>query len=332
MAVEVSEKARQLHADALVWDMVWPWEPWCDNGLDKLPDFKAAGTDVLSLTLAGDNHNIYQAVTRVAETRAALAGMSDQVTLCESASAVRQARSEGKLAVLLHFEGTRCFERRLDMVEVFYKLGVKHTLLAFNNANSASGGLMEAEDAGLTNFGRSLITEMERVGMLLDLSHVGHRTAREAMEMSTKPCVFTHSNVNALFEHPRNLSDEEMKQCAETGGLVGIASSTMYRDAIPSTAESLFAHLDHMTQLLGSEHVGLGLDIIFNPAPLNDWMRSRTDEWPDAAAPDWPGIDSITLDEIPQLTQCMLDAGYPENDIRNILGGNYLRLAQTLWG
>jgi membrane dipeptidase len=332
LAITVSEEARQLHSDALVWDMVWPWEPWVDNGFDKLPDFKAAGTDVLSLTLAGDNHNIWEAVTRVAETRAALNNMSDTVRLCENTADIEQTQREGKLAVLLHFEGTRCFERRLDMVEVFYKLGVKHTLLAFNNANSAAGGLMENDDAGLTHFGRELITEMERVGMMLDLSHVGHLTAMQAIEHSTRPCVFTHSNVQALFSHPRNLSDDEMKACAATGGLIGIASSSMYHSNQPGMSESLFAHLDYMVELLGPEHVGIGLDIIFNPEPMLDWMRSRPSEWPDAADPDWPGIESITLSEIPELTQCMLNAGYPQEAIRNILGGNYMRIAAELWG
>ena len=331
MTLEVSTEARTLHAEALVWDMVWPWEPWVGNDFDKLPDFKAAGTDVLSVTLAGDNHNIHEAVTRVAETRSILSRMTDTAALCENTGDIRRAVDSGKLAVLLHFEGTRCFERRLDMVEVFYKLGVKHTLLAFNNANSAAGGLMENDDAGLTAFGRELITEMERVGMMLDLSHVGHRTAMEAIEHATKPCVFTHSNVNSVFKHPRNLGDDEMKACASTGGLVGIASSSMYHSASPSMAESLFEHLDHMVELLGPEHVGIGMDIIFNTAPMLDWMRSRTNEWPEAADPDWPGIRTITLGEIPELVQCMVKAGYPEDAIRNILGGNYMRIGAALW-
>ena len=329
---EISEKARQLHNDALVWDMVWPWEAWVDNDYDQLQAFKDAGTNVVSVTLAGDNHNISEAVTRVAESRAAVRQYSDVAVLCETAAEIRQARADDKLAVLFHFEGTRCFERRLDMVEVFYQLGVKHNLLAFNNANSASGGLMEADDAGLTAFGRALISEMERVGMLLDLSHVGKRTAMQAMEMSTRPCLFTHSNVNSVFSHARNLSDDEMKACAETGGLVGIASSSMYHSAEPDMAQSLFTHLDHMVELLGPEHVGLGLDIIFDAGPLNAWMRKRPEEWPDAADPDWPGVYTITLDEIPGLTQCMLDAGYPEEAIRQILGENYLRLAEAVWG
>jgi membrane dipeptidase len=233
--------------------------------------------------------------------------------------------------VLMHFEGTRCFERNLDTVETFYQLGVKHTLLAFNQANSAGGGCMEAADCGLTRFGRTLVAEMQRVGMLLDLSHTGHKTALQALEITAAPCIFSHSNARAVFEHPRNISDEEMRACAATGGLIGLASSSMYHGDPECRTESLFRHIDHMVQVVGPDHVGIGLDIIKDTDVFNEWMRARPEEWPDVTRADWPGIRTATMEQLPQLTACMLAAGYGEAAILKILGGNYLRICRQVW-
>jgi membrane dipeptidase len=328
---DILARGRELHRKALVWDMVWPWEPWCGNDVSKLERFRSAGHSVLSMTIAGDNHNISQAVQRVAEVRRQVREMSETASLCENVAQIRQAHASGRLAVLLHFEGTRCFERNLDMVEAFYKLGVKHTLLAFNQTNSAGGGCMEKDDGGLSGFGYKLIAEMERVGMLLDLSHTGHRTALDAIRAATRPCLFTHSNASALFPHPRNIGDDLMKACAATGGLIGLASSSMYHRDPQSRAESLFEHIDHMVQVVGPQHVGLGLDILFDGAGFSDWMRARPEEWPDVRKPDWPGIRTTMPEEAPRLTACMLAAGYSEADVLNILGGNYVRICSQVW-
>ncbi len=330
MSVPISDAARKLYNDAIVWDMVWPWEPWCGNDFDKMARFHTAGFTALSATIAGDNHNISEAVQRVATVRNTLIA-TENVLLCESVADVKSAKASGRLGVLLHFEGTRCFERNLDMVAAFYKLGIRQTLLAFNNANSAGGGAVDETDAGLTPFGRQLVAEMARVGMLLDLSHTGHKTAMDAIEMMAKPCVYTHSSPAALYSHPRNISDEEIKACAATGGLLGIPSSSMYHGDPETKPETLFRHLDYIVQLVGAEHAGLGLDYVFEAEPLNAYMRARPEEWPDAKAPDWPGIVTALPEHVLTLTELMLQAGYPDQAVRNVLGENYVRICGEVW-
>lgn len=324
-------RARDVHGEALVWDMVWPWEPWCGNDCSQLERFHRAGHNVLSMTVAGDNHNVSQAVQRVAGVRRQIAGMGDTAVLCESVTDIEAARASGRLAVLLHFEGTRCFERNLDLVEIFYRLGIKHALLAFNQANSAGGGCMEPGDGGLSGFGRKLVAEMERVGMMIDLSHCGHRTAMETMEIASGPCVYTHSDAAALFPHPRNISDDEIRACAATGGLIGLASSSMYHGDFEVRAETLFRHVDHVVQLVGAQHAGIGLDILSDGEAFSNWMRDRPEEWPDVRQPDWPGIRTAMPEILPELAGCMLNAGYSEENVRAILGGNYLRICDQVW-
>jgi len=326
----IANQAQNLYTQAIVWDMVWPWEPWCGNDFDKMLRFHEAGFTAVSATIAGDNQNISEAVQRIATARNTLSAM-EYVLLCESVDDVKSAKTSHRLGVLLHFEGTRCFERNLDMVEVFYKLGIRQTLLVFNNANSAGGGVMDNVDAGLTPYGRRLVEEMGRVGMLLDLSHTGHKTALEAIDVAMSPCLYTHSSPSALYAHPRNISDEEIKACAATGGLVGIPSSSMYHGDPKSSSETLFRHLDYVVQMVGAEHAGLGLDCVFETEPLNAYMRSKKDEWPDAKDPAWPGVVTARPEQVLTLTGLMLNAGYPDFSVRQILGENYVRICSDVW-
>jgi membrane dipeptidase len=324
------DEAATLVRDRLVWDNVWPLEPDVGNDLNRLPEFRAAGFDVLSLTIAGDNHSSGEAFARVAAARRRIEA-TPGARLVDSIAGIEQARGEGALAVLLHFEGTRCFERNLDLVDAFYRLGVRHTLLAFNQSNSAGGGCAEAEDGGLTRFGRRLVAEMERTGMLLDLSHTGRRTSLEALEQATKPAIFSHSNADAVWPHFRNLTNEQIRACAATGGLIGLSGSSIYLGDAAVRGETMFRHLDHVVQLVGADHACLGLDIVFETEALNRYMRARPEEWPDAARPDWPGAHYARPGQIVELAALMLDAGYGVSAVRGILGENLVRVCGSVW-
>lgn len=327
----VAGEAARIHAESLVWDMVFPLEPWCGNDWDKLARFQRAGYDVISITLAGDNHSISEAVQRVAAARREVLGRPEDLVLVESVDDVCRARDEGRLAVAFHFEGTRCFERNLDVIETFYRLGVRHTLLAFNQGNSVGGGCAERSDGGLTNFGRLLVAEMERVGMLLDLSHTGRKTAMDALEIATRPAVFTHSNADAVARHFRNLPDELAKACAATGGLVGVSSSNEYLGVQQSNPEAIFWHIDYYVQLLGPDHVGMGFDVVFDSKVLSDWIRTRPDEWPGKDDPAWPGFTYAIPEDGARVTELMVRNGYDEVSIHKILGENYVRICREVW-
>lgn len=328
---DISDHAERIHRDALVWDMVWPLEPWCGNDWDQLKHFRAAGHNVVSITLAGDNHSISEATQRVAAARKEVLSRADDWQLIERAGDVLRAKEAGKLGVAFHFEGTRCFERNLDMIETFYKLGVRHTLLAFNQVNSAGGGCAEKSDGGLSNYGRLLVVEMERVGMLLDLSHTGRRTSLDALEIATSPAIFSHSNSDALAPHFRNLTDEQALACAASGGLVGVSSSNEYLGVATAGAEAIFRHIDYFVELLGPDHVGVGFDVVFDADALSEWIRTRPDEWPGKDDPAWPGFNYGRPDQLPRVTAMMLDRGYDEVSVRKILGDNYLRICSAVW-
>ena len=331
VAWNISQEAANLHREAVVWDNVWPLEPGCGNDFGKLALFAAAGVTVLSLTIAGDNHNVSEAIRRVALVRKQVLADPEHLILVEHVGDVIQAKETGRLGVTFHFEGTRCFERDLDLVEAYYRLGVKHALLAFNVANSVGGGCAESADGGLTRFGARLVAEFERVGMLVDLSHTGFRTTMDVMERATRPVLFSHSNAAGLHGHFRNLSDVQLAACAATGGLIGVSASSQYLGEARASTPAIMRHLDYYVQKIGPRHVVLGLDIVFDAAMVDAYMRARPEEWPMTLDPNWPGCNYARPEQIPELTQAMLDRGYGRDAVLDILGRNYLRVYGDVW-
>lgn len=324
-------RAGRIRDTSLVWDMVWPIAPEVGNSYETLARFAAAGFDLVSITLAGDAHSAAEAFHIVARARAEIAARADRLHLVTDSADIESAYRAGKLAVLMHFEGTRCFGRDIDTIAAFAALGVRFTLLAFNQANSVGGGCAEIQDGGLTRFGRRVVREMQRVGMLVDLSHTGHKTSLDAMAMAQKPVIFSHSNAAAIAPHFRNLSDEQIRGCAQTGGVVGISGSSEYLGVKEPSAEAIFRHIDYLVQRVGIQHVGLGLDIVFDTDALNSIIRARPDEWPQTQNPDWAGFRYIVPEALLGVIECMLRAGYSETDIRAVLGANFQRVCAAAW-
>lgn len=330
----VDPRARRLLESAVVWDNVWPIDlPGHSdggNGWERLARFAKAGVSAIGLTLAGDNHNSAEALRITAWARRQIQERSS-LMLVEKLEDIVTAKRAGKLAVVFQFEGTRCFERDLNVIDAFYAMGVRQTLLAFNSANCTGGGCAEPVDGGLTPYGRRFVRESERVGMLVDLSHVGRRTSLDALAIAQKPMVFSHSNANAVHPSFRNIDDEQARACAATGGLVGISGSSEYLGDPKCRTSALFRHLDHYVQLLGPAHVGLGFDVIFDVKHVNEWVRARPEEWPMAQDPAWPGFSYAVPEQIVELIGVMLANGYSEGAVEDILGRNYLRICSQVW-
>lgn len=328
---EIGRAAAQLHRDAVVWDMILPLMASVGNDLDLLDRVAAAGVNFTSLTVAGDDVGLAETILRFAAVRASLARRTNAVRLAFSVDDILAAKAEGKLAVGLHLEGVRCMERNLDMVQLYYDLGVRHSILAFNQNNSAAGGCAEEHDAGLSRFGRRLVVEMNRVGMLIDLSHTGRESTFQIMEASTAPVMISHSNAHRVFPHYRNVTDEQIKMCAEAGGVIGVSGATAYLGSNEATVEALARHIDHIAALVGPQHVGLGTDYVADAGALHAYLLDRPDEWPSGQNPELRPRGFLPPEHIPQLTELLLTRGYSEVDVCGILGGNFIRLCRSVW-
>ena len=318
--------------NSVVWDAVYPYWPEVNNTLDELEHFRAAGYTGVSVDVAGDFHDIGQAIQLLACCRRYLLERPDDYVLVERTDDIPDAQAASKLAIIFQLEGSRCFERNLDMVEVFHRLGVRHSQLVFNVPNGAAGGCAEGNELPLTSLGRALIGEMQRVGMVLDLAHTGYRSTMDAMALSDQPVIFSHCNAFSVCEHYRNLRDDQIEACAETGGVIGLSGASGYLGDRDSASETILRHMDHIAGLVGTDHIGLGFDACFDEDAVNRWILTRPEaEWPGSRNPDWPGFHYAKPAQLPELVALMARSGYGSEDIRKVLGENYLRVFKTVW-
>ena len=326
--------ASTLHVETLVWDQTFPAAPSCGSWASHfhaLERMKTSGYDVVSITVGVDTDDTLSAINRISMWRQYIVQNSDRYRVLLSAEDAVSAKAEGKMALGFHFQGTVPFARDPGLVEVFYTLGIRHALMAYNQKNHVGDGCHERTDSGLSRFGMEIVAEMERVGMLVDLTHTGRRTCWDVLEMVTRPVIFSHSNARSLKDHERNIEDELAKACAETGGVVGVNGIGIFLGDNDSSTDALFRHLDHWVELIGPQHVAIGLDSVSDPAVLAATTQASASKYPEGRGYETPVLNITTPEQIPELTDRMVAAGYADEDVRAILGGNWLRLAREVW-
>jgi len=318
--------------DMLVLDFVAPIHEELGNGFDMVDEYRDAGFNFISFTIAGDDYDISGTMKRLATIRREITEASDSVIFALKAEDIRRAQAERKIAVGLHFEGTECHEHDPAMVEVYYALGVRHNLIAFNRNNAAGGGCGDLGDGGLTRLGRHIIDEMNRVGMIVDVAHTGDKTISDIIERSSAPVINSHAAVRALHPHYRNMTDEQIDRIAESGGVIGISGFSAYLGDPNCAAETVFRHIDYITQRVGPGHVGFGFDYMRSPQMLAEYIKMRGPE-------EWPVINGVGYDPInlfkpasaQALVGLMQSAGYDEAAIRGVLGENWMRVIEKVW-
>jgi membrane dipeptidase len=217
------------------------------------------------------------------------------------------------------------------LIGMFYALGVKHTLLAYNSKNYVGDGCGERTDAGLSRFGIEVVREMNRVGMLICGTHSGYRTTMEAMEISTAPVIFSHSNAYALHPHYRNLRDDQIKACARLGGVIGVNGLGEFLNDHEASSASMFAHIDYMANLVGPEHVGIGLDYTEDVPAFWRWVDTNPDMWPPNPGQERTGSKFAQPEQLTELVAMMLQAGYSDAVVQGILGLNFKRVCEQVW-
>ena len=241
----------------------------------------------------------------------------------------------GRLGVVIHFQNTAPMGAHLANYERFHRQGLRMVQLCYNRTNAVGDGCLEPGDGPLTPFGREVVREMNRLGMVVDLSHTGRRTTMDAMRVTSAPPVFSHSNPSALVSNRRNIDDHQIRAVADLGGLVGVNAYPAFvrQGGKGATVADLVDHIDYLVELIGPYQVGLGLDFCELSPEIHAEMIAAG-EWSIEDYPDDSGAFPIGLEtpeQIPNIEKEMVRRGYPADSIAGILGLNWIDLFKRVW-
>jgi membrane dipeptidase len=327
----LSSTTTHLLGNVIVWDnhACMPLRPLDERFLPQLERCRQAGITAVTLNAGFGEQTLAEYVRMLATFRRWLGERSQEYRLIEKVEDIVDAKRQGQLAVCFDIEGMNAIEGQLDLIQLYYDLGVRWMLIAYNNANRAGGGCQEP-DGGLTDFGRLVIDEMSRVGMVLCCSHTGYRTAREAIDYSSGPVIFSHSNPRALHDHPRNIPDDLMRSCAARGGVIGINGIGIFLGDNDNSTEALVRHIDYAVQLVGDDHVGIGLDYVYDSAELDEYVQKMSATFPNGLGYQ-SGVKMVEPERLPEVAEALMAKGYDADSLAKILGGNLLRVARTTW-
>ena len=278
----------------------------------NFPKMRAGGVDAaffaVDVTVSFKNYLTY-ALDAFGFLDAEMEANRDEVVVALSAEDITAAAQAGKLAAILAVENSDVLERSLNVLRMLYRIGVRSIGLTHNIRTWAADGNAETETGGgLTAFGVQLVKEMNRLGMLVDVAHISERGFWDVMEVATRPVIVSHGNCTAVCDHPRNLTDEQLRALAENGGSLGVTFVPAFVDAKAPTLARLLDHIDHAVQLVGADTVGIGSDFDGGGTLVED-----------AAA-------------FPQITEGLIARGYSEVDVKKILGENHLRVFREALG
>lgn len=301
---------------------------------DYLEDMRKGGVNVIVSAIFVEDYGsgetvLRQAMDQIGALYAELRESPGIFEVCCSYDEIQRTVAAGKLAILLSFEGVEPLGKNVELLPLFYQLGVRGVGLAWSRRNFACDGAMYTNTpynlgTGLTEFGVDLVRETERLGMFLDISHLNDAGVDDILSLTRGPVLASHSNCRAINPTSRNLSDGHIRQIAARGGVVGINTVSAIVSDQPggATMETLLQHIDHLVDVAGIDHVGLGFDFALKIMPdayiqVNGYRQKV--------------FDVIKgYGDLPALTQALLEHGYGAEDIRKIYGVNFMRMYQQV--
>ncbi len=327
MATDISG----LYQDTIVWDAHAGVFPSPQVDLSLLKDWHDSGVNYVSINVGFDVMEWQQTLATLAAYRHWMLAQKDKFKLVGSVDEIEQARQQNKLAVSFDIEGMNALNDDIHMLGVYHALGVRQMLFAYNLNNNAAGGCHD-KDTGLSLFGKQIVEQMNHLGIIVDCSHAAYRTTMDIMSESHKPVVFSHSNPTAVCDHQRNIKDDQIKACAQTGGVVGVNGMGIFLGDNLSNNETLIKHIVYLSELVGADHVGIGFD--YSPPTgldLSAILSSRPDYWPAGQCYDTPHIAHASPAQLQDLSVELQQFGFHDAEIRGILGANFHRVASQTW-
>lgn len=338
-----SDAAHALYGGTIVIDgNIYP--PVSD-GMTKenVAAFKASGVTAAKASLGGFANTYQQTMIEVRMMRRVLERYPTDLAQIRSVDDIRDAKRTGRLGIIFSFEGVACLEGNPSRIAEFAALGVKVMQLSYNLTSEFGAGVLADPTLGLTALGHDAVASMNANGVALDLSHSNPATTAQALEASTRPVLMTHGGCTAVYNHPRNKTDEQLRALAEKGGVFGIYDLP-YLVAPPreATFDDYMAHMTHALNVAGEDHVGVGSDTAFEGIPdtpeSRAAMQSQYEERRRAGVAA-PGEDARPLfvhglnhaRRCETIADALLTRGYPARVAEKVLGENFLRAFGEIW-
>lgn len=308
----------------------------------QLADLRAGGVTAINLTVSGSVGNYaadFEATLRdIAFWDAQIAAHPDMLLKLVRGAQVEDAKKSGRVGIFFGVQDTTAYGENFERFDLFRNLGLRIVQLTYNRRNLAGDGCLEPGNAGLSRFGTEFVERLNAANMLVDLSHCGQRTTREAIERSKQPVAITHSGCAALVDSPRNKRDEDLRALADRGGVVGIYVMPYLRAQGQVMAEDLIRHLEHAIDVCGEDHVGIGTDGMTSAIAITDQYRkdfaqqillrkqrgiSAPGENPDSYT---FALDLNTPTRFEKIAALLSARGHADARIGKVLGGNFARL------
>lgn len=307
----------------LDWPKLYGWQrqPATFSEADFLK-LRNTGVRVFHPAVEPNEPNAYEAALRWTTGWNRFLGAHPQYLVrIDSTADLKRAGEEGKIGLLIGFQNADHFRTAAD-VETFYKVGQRVSQLTYNTRNRLGCGCKVSEDGGLTPYGAEIVAAMNRVGMVVDISHSAERTSLDAIRLSSKPVLVTHSNCRALVAHPRCKSDKLIRAMAKQGGVMGITVIPAFlKSGQPAKIGHVLDHVDHVVKVAGIEHVGLGSDADV------DAIDPRTNR----VRPRYTVLGLRHPRRVFELTEGLIKRGYTDRHIEMILGDNFRRVLNEIW-
>lgn len=314
---------------------------YCNWSEKIFRELNAGGVTAIHVTICY-HENFRETIANIGQWNRWFQDFPDLICPAHTAADVRRAKQAGRTAVIFGFQNPSPIEDDLSLVEIWHQLGARFMQLSYNNQSLLATGCYEAEDPGITRMGREVIREMNRVGLVIDMSHSAERSTLEAIELSSRPIAITHANPASWHEVPRNKSDAVLKALGQSGGMLGFSLYPLHLKGGSGCTLSSFCEMVARTaELMGVERIGIGSDLCQDqPDSVVEWMRvgrwtrdSRGASGPLGAAvfppqPDWFRNNT----QFANIAAGLAGVGFSEQDIDRIMGGNWLDFFERSFG
>ncbi len=335
---DVDSRAENLKKSAIIIDalagrLINP-EPPPVNGKTHLERDIDAGLTAVNMTLAARADDFDEILDQMFGYFNLMGARPDLTIHVKNVNDIRRAHKEGKLGIIFGTQTATVVEKVIGRWTILHQLGLRLAQLTYSERTIFGDGCMEPENRGLTGFGRQAVQELNRLGIAVDCSHAGERTSLDIMDYSMKPVIFSHANPKAMCPSKRNITDEQMKKMAETGGVMGITPHSLmaFREhGVRPKLDDYLDIVDYAVQLIGIDHVGIGTDLMEQFTKLT-WESTTKRMYPNPFFYETLWAEGFnTVSHFPNMIRGLVARGYKDPDIEKFLGLNWLRAFEDIW-